>query len=185
MLVQLSSINSSHLLWPKLGFGHIYILSDEAVCMQLQVKWHSFGFTKVKVNPYITVMYTYLLSTTQLRQGNVFTRVCHSVHGGGADTNEVFEGYVLTRVCLSTGVSAPLHAGIHPPPWQTPLVSPYPPGRHPLAQCMLGYGQQAGGTHPTGMQSCVCIFFNIQKSSRIYLQIFVMEIDWKFLFISS
>ena len=22
--------------------------------MQLQVKWHSFGFTKVKVNPYIT-----------------------------------------------------------------------------------------------------------------------------------
>ena len=54
MLVQLSSINSSHLLWPKLGFGHIYILSGEAVCMQLQVKWHSFGFTKVKVNPYIT-----------------------------------------------------------------------------------------------------------------------------------
>ena len=77
------------------------------------------------------VMYTYLLSATQLRQGNVFTRVCHSVHGGGADTNEVFEGYVLTRVCLSTGVSAPLHAGIHPPPWQTPLVSPYPPGQTP------------------------------------------------------
>ena len=24
--------------------------------MQLQVKWHSFGFTKVKVNPYITVV---------------------------------------------------------------------------------------------------------------------------------
>ena len=54
MQVQLSSINSSHLLWPKLGFGHIYILSGEAVCMQLEVKWHSFGFTKVKVNPYIT-----------------------------------------------------------------------------------------------------------------------------------
>ena len=31
----------------------------------------------------------------------------------------------------------PLHAGIHPP-----------------AQYMLGYGQQAGGTHPTGMHSC-------------------------------
>ena len=54
MLVQLSSINSSHLLRPKLGFGHIYILSGGAVCMQLQVLWHSFGFTKVKVNPYIT-----------------------------------------------------------------------------------------------------------------------------------
>ena len=36
------------------------------------------------------------------------------------------------------------------------------PGRHPSpqadtapsVQCMLGYGQQAGGTHPTGMQCC-------------------------------
>ena len=48
--------------------------------------------------------------------------------------------------CLSVhrGVSAPLHAGIH-----SPL------GRHPpLAQWMLGYGQQVGGTHPTGMHSC-------------------------------
>ena len=58
---------------------------------------------------------------TKLRQGNVFTAVCHSVHGGGL---------------------------------------PYPPGQtHPRAdtpvQCMLGYGQQAGGTHPTGMQSCI------------------------------
>ena len=24
----------------------------------------------------------------------------------------------------------------------------------PPAQCMLGYGQQAGDTHPTGMHSC-------------------------------
>ena len=40
-----------------------------------------------------------------------------------------------------------------------------PPGRHPPAQCMLGYtplcsacwdtGQQAGCTHPTGMHSCL------------------------------
>ena len=38
-----------------------------------------------------------------LRQGNVFTSVCDSVPGGG--------------------VSAPLHAGIHPlPPGQTPLL---------------------------------------------------------------
>ena len=25
----------------------------------------------------------------------------------------------------------------------------------PPAQCMLGCGQQAGGTHPTGMHSCL------------------------------
>ena len=58
------------------------------------------------------------------------------------------------------GLSAPLHAGIH-----TPLGrNPSPQGRHPPpwadtprqippAQYMLGYGQQAGGTHGTGMHS--------------------------------
>ena len=42
-------------------------------------------------------------------------------------TNEVCEGYVFTGVCLSTGggVSASLHAGIHPP------LGRHPPGRHP------------------------------------------------------
>ena len=63
---------------------------------------------------------------TKLRQGNVFTPVCHSVHRGGG-------------VCLP----------------QVPGGGRAdPPGRHPPAQCMLGYGQQAGGTDPTGMHSC-------------------------------
>ena len=67
--------------------------------------------------------------------------------------NEVSEGYVFTGVYLSTGggVSAPLHAGIHipqdqrqTPPWdQTPPRTDTP-------------GQQAGGTHPTGMHTCLC-----------------------------
>ena len=65
--------------------------------------------------------------------------------------NEVYEGYVFTSVCLSTGgMSAPLHAGIHPQDQRQT-----PPGQTPPAQCMLGYGQQAGGTHPTGMHSFV------------------------------
>ena len=52
------------------------------------------------------------------------------------------------------------------PPWaQTPqadtplcrhpLPCPVHAGIHPPVQCMLGYGQQAGGMHPTGMQSCL------------------------------
>ena len=43
-------------------------------------------------------------------------------------------------------------------PGQTP--TPHLPGQThpPTAQCMLGYGQQAGGTHPTGMHSCSSIF---------------------------
>ena len=66
--------------------------------------------------------WTYLPPATKLGQGNVFTPVCHSVHGG---------------VCHT-------HTPGETPPGQT---------AHP-AQCMLGYAQQAGGTHPTGMQSC-------------------------------
>ena len=47
-----------------------------------------------------------------------------------------------------------------PPRAGTPPLGRYtPPGRYPpLPQCMLGYGQQAGGTHPTGMHSC---FFDL------------------------
>ena len=89
-------------------------------------------------------------------------------------------------VCPQGGVSAPLHAGIHPPRTrdrhpqdqrQTPRgpevdippLARYPLGRYPPrqtppwadtprqtppCQSMLGYGQQEGGTHPTGMHSC-------------------------------
>ena len=43
--------------------------------------------------------------------------------------------------------------GRHPPSADTPADIPPPWADIPLAQCMLGYGQQTGGTHPTGMQS--------------------------------
>ena len=33
------------------------------------------------------------------------------------------------------------------------------PGRYTPQQCMLGYGQQAGGTHSTGMHSCYTFYF--------------------------
>ena len=88
------------------------------------------------------------------------------------------------------GVPAPLHAGIHPqagaPPLQvhspgsTPPGQVHPPAVHPRtgtppsrytpigrytpAQCMLRYGQQAGGTHPNGMQSCLATF--LPKTTR-------------------
>ena len=53
-----------------------------------------------------------------------------------------------------------------------------PLGRHLLAQCMLGYSQQAGGTHPTGMHSCCSTaqfhngssinFHNIKEIMKMY-----------------
>ena len=70
-----------------------------------------------------------------------------------------------------------------PSPGQTPPRQT-PPGRHPLGQtppcpvhagihthtlveCMLGYGQQAGSTHPTGMHSC-----SLSKFSAIHFNYF-------------
>ena len=67
--------------------------------------------------------------------------VCHSVH---------------------REVPAPVHAGIHLPlgrytPWAgTPPGQVHPLGRYTSRQVhLLRYDQQAGGTHPTGMQSCL------------------------------
>ena len=69
--------------------------------------------------------------------------VSHSVHRGG---------------------SGPLHAGIHhpnhpPPPGSGIPLGPGPPGPDtPHAVHAGRYGQQAGGMHPTGIQSC-CLYF--------------------------
>ena len=53
---------------------------------------------------------------------------------------------VFTPVCHSV---CP-HGGVCHPPWaDTPWADTHSP-----VQCMLGYGQQVGGTHPTGIHSC-------------------------------
>ena len=74
---------------------------------------------------------------TKLRNGYVFTPVCHSVHGGW-------------------GLSAPVHAGIYR------HLGRQPPGRRPLS-CPVHAGihmaTAADGTHPTGMHSCFSFFF--------------------------
>ena len=92
--------------------------------------------------------------------GNDVRFVSFVVVGFLPPANKVCDGYVFTGVCLSTGVSAPMHAGIHTPgrhpqaDTHLPRVDTLPWVDTPSAQCMLGYGQQAGGTHPTGMHSC-------------------------------
>ena len=59
----------------------------------------------------------------------MFSQVSACPHGGGVGCLPLVPGGGLR------------HPG--QTPWQTPPV-----------QCMLGYGQQAGGMHPTGMHSC-------------------------------
>ena len=108
------------------------------------------------------VVCEFLPPATKLGQGYVFTRVSDSVHRRG-------------------GGSAPLHTWIHPLsgqeagtpgtrppqtdtlpeqthlPWEQTPTTPgqTPPRSRPPSAVHAGrYGQQAGGTHPTGMQSC-------------------------------
>ena len=66
--------------------------------------------------------------------------------------NELCEGYVFTRVCPQGG-GVP---GQVPPRGSTPPGLVHPLGRYtPQGAVHAGrYGQQAGGTHPTGMHSC-------------------------------
>ena len=84
--------------------------------------------------------------------------------------------YTCLSVILFTGKGdvpgqVPIHRRqVHPPGRYTPLQACTPPGRYtPRPQCMLGYGQQTGGTHPTGMHSCFVSVFagkdNYQVSS--------------------
>ena len=77
------------------------------------------------------------------------------LHSWLQPANEVCEGYVFTGVCLSTGGSASLHA------WIRPL------GRHTPKQ-WHAYCQQAGGTHPTGMQSCSTFFWLLAICGQIF-----------------
>ena len=75
--------------------------------------------------------------------------------------------YRCPVILLTEGVSASVHAGIPPPPGaDTPPPADPPGSRPPLEQAPPWsrpppgpehagrYGQRAGGTHPTGMQSC-------------------------------
>ena len=84
-----------------------------------------------------------------LGQGNIFTNICvkNSVHRGGG--------------------SAPLHAGIPPPPPRQ--------GSPPCAVHAERYGQQVGGMHPTGMQSCqilILIWTANQMATLYYVEHF-------------
>ena len=102
--------------------------------------------------------------------------------------NVIAKGYVFTGICQSTGergvcpiacwdtppcvdtpwADIPLPQadtppeqtppGQTPPPRQTPTL---PRQTSPHAQCMLGYGQQADGTHPTGMHSCFYLVLSL------------------------
>ena len=68
-------------------------------------------------------MLALLPSATKLRQGNVFTPVCHSVHGGCLP--QCMLGYTHPWADIPPGQTPYT-------PWQTPPWANKPLGRHPL-----------------------------------------------------
>ena len=94
---------------------------------------------------------SFLPPATKLQQGNVFTPVCHSVHRGCLSHPGQTPSWADTP-----GQTSPLGR----PPGKTPPLpgQTYTPWADtPPAQYMLGYGQQTGVMHPTGMHSCYLI----------------------------
>ena len=120
-----------------------------------------------------------------LRQGNIFAPVCHSVHKGGSAS--VHAGITSpqeqtsprnTQPLLSTPQDqAPPRSRSPSPrehtPWDqaTPREpgTPLPPEQAPPCAVHAGrYGQQAGGMHPTWMQSCFLCKRFIELSALKY-----------------
>ena len=104
---------------------------------------HPTGMSTAANGMHPTGMHSCYCLQTKLREGNVFTGVCDSVHGGGAPGRVTGPGVVP-----GLGGSAPvgcLHLGV-----------PGPGGSAP-GGCLVETPRTAtatGGTHPTGMHSC-------------------------------
>ena len=112
------------------------------------------------------------LSTCQLLQpankvceGYVFTLVCQSFcsQGGGPGyTSQEGTPWAGTPPCAGTPPGQLDPPGRYTPWAGTPQAGTPQAGTpqagtlpFPQPQCMLGHGQQAGSTHPTGMHSCI------------------------------
>ena len=122
----------------------------------------------------LSVLFTFIILYRPQRScGKVtFLHLCHSVHRGsatpplcrhlsGVDTPLGRHSLPLGRHSFPLGRppgQTPLHRH---PPGQTPPHADTPPEQtppgqtSPPAQYILGYGQQAGSMHPTGMHSCL------------------------------
>ena len=117
-----------------------------------------------------SLLYPFLPPANEVCKGYVFTRVCHSVHGGstwaGTPPDQVHPPetrytpgtrYTPLGPVHSPGTRytprtryTPLGPGTPPRTRYTPQDQVHPPGAVHAGR----YGQPTGGTHPTGMHSC-------------------------------
>ena len=82
---------------------------------------------------------------TKFREGNLFSRVCHSVHRGGG-VSPLYRAPALVR---------PLYGHVQTSwTWISLYNAPRPPRHVQTCSLWSTYGWQAGGLHPTWILSC-------------------------------
>ena len=109
------------------------------------------GCQKINIVTYLHTLFTAILCSfletyfyrpqTKLREGNVFTSICDSVHGG----------------CTPSGQTPPrqTYTPRQTPPRQTPPKETSQADTPPQADTSPPKtGTEAGSSHPTGMHSC-------------------------------
>ena len=89
-----------------------------------------------------SVIFQFLPPATKLGQGNIFRSVCQEFCPQGGLPHCML-GYTQTT----------------PPPTPEPEAGTPRPDQTPSTVHAGRYGQQAGGTHPTGMQSCCKLIY--------------------------
>ena len=67
------------------------------------------------------------------------------------------------RADTPQGADTPLGANTPPPLGADPAGADTPLSRPPTTEHAGRYGQRAGGTHPTGMQSCLILLIFLNK----------------------
>ena len=114
---------------------------------RLQTKFAKVMFSQVSVCP----------------QGGVYSIACWDTHTPSAQTSPWADTTPRQTPLGRHPLGRHTPLGRHPlgrhPHGQTPPWADILPGQTPPAQCILGYGQQAGSTHPTGMHSCFKLNF--------------------------
>ena len=138
------SDSQTHLL--MLHLLHIETQIMKARDRRHHLPWCSLHFSLMFLRIFVTAR------KRSLRQGNVLTPVCHSVHRGALPPRRGLPGglhpagvCIQGRVCIQRG-SASRGVCIQGAVGQTP---PPPPSN------TTGYGHREVGTHPTGMHSCL------------------------------
>ena len=125
-----------------------------------------------------TILPVFTARRRSLGQGNVFTPVCHSVHRGVGLPNPLPDTdpprqtpWMQTSLgwtdpppdadsarCRPPGLGRPPWGGADPPSMQTlPDADP----RGLADQVPSRYCRQVGGTHPTGMHTCLSFLFHL------------------------